>query len=429
MAEFKLNKDVGTSAPGNDDTNILNICKLLTNKGYVTKASCEGHPNNAEYAIRNDCIYAMLCPYISFANKYDFKTLPKGWYKDSDNVIRVRDSICKMELRKASPEEKESFKNIINDSLPKISSLGDKEKLKVILEKRKNIYMSALESWAKKLPIIDKNNTMTEATTNSGTSKNAQKRKEITEFIRQCYTSLEKGGTKNFDKFIENTSKMSDAKFIALMTSIVNDPKKHLYFEIEEFKDSMDYETIEKTIYDVIGDDYCHLYDYIVRPDLSSDPKHPKTSVNKIFNGYLNMRRVQQMVNHKNHIPTSTERRDPKTNQVAFESKAARISDTEQFGMICQGIPHVLKEMFGPRGGDPVMRDQMTREIATTGTTRLAEMTDSKLNKTSLNTANVYLLGAGIESDLITKNGILPRTIEKRYAEANTLQRKEGQNK
>ena len=173
----------------------------------------------------------------------------------------------------------------------------------------------------------------------------------------------------------------------------------------------------------IVGDDYCHLYDYIAMPHLSKDKKHPRYTKEKIFNGYINLRRVQQLVEVKSHIPTSVDKRDPKTGQVTLESKAARVSDAEQFALICQQNKNILKEFFGPRGGDPVMREQMERQINTSGGVELSEMTDNKLNKTSLNTANVYLTAAGFETDMVTKNGILPRTLERQYKDANTLKR------
>lgn len=252
---------------------------------------------------------------------------------------------------------------------------------------------------------------------------NAAKRKEITDFIVEMYDALEQGGTKNSTNFLNFTKKMSDSQFIAYMTSLVNDPKKHLYFEIEAFENEPDYATVENVANNIVGEEYTHLYDYIAFPHLSSDPKNPVYTVHKVFNGYINMRRVQQLVNNKNHIPTSTSKRDPKTNQVVFESKAARVADVEQFAMICHGTKNVLKEFFGPRGGDPVMRDEMSQQIATTGSAQLSDMHDSKLNKTSLNTANVYLIASAIESDLVTKNGILPRTIINQYNEARRLDR------
>lgn len=251
---------------------------------------------------------------------------------------------------------------------------------------------------------------------------NTEKRKEITKLLVDLYNALDPTG-KNTNKFKSQTEKLTDSQFIALFKSIVNNPKKHLYLEIEAFVNEPDYETIENAIYNIVGDEYCHLYDYIAMPYVSDDPDKPLITKNKIMNGYINLRRVQQLVNNKNHIPVSNGKRDPRTSQVTQESKAARISDVEQFGLICQGNEAILKEMFGPRGGDPVMRDEMEHQISTTGSTSLNEMVDSKFNKTSLNTANVYFIGAGLETDLVTKNGILPRTVINYDKKAKSMDR------
>ena len=250
---------------------------------------------------------------------------------------------------------------------------------------------------------------------------NREKREAITKLLDDVYNGLDPT-KKNSAKFHNKTDKMSDSQFILFFTSLVNDPKKHLYFEMEAFENEPNYETIENVINNVVGDEYCHLYDYIAFPHLSEDG-HIYYTKNKIFNGYINLRRVQQLANNKNHIPTSIDKRDPRTGQVTQESKAARVSDVEQFALICQGNKTILKEMFGPRGGDPVMRDQMESEIATSGTVSLSDLTDNKLNKPSLNTTNVYFTSAGLETDLITKNGILPRTIQKQFDKAKTINR------
>lgn len=250
---------------------------------------------------------------------------------------------------------------------------------------------------------------------------NSAKRQEITNFIVELYDTIDPTKS-NSDKFIRDTEKLSDTQFIALMNSIVEDPKKHLCIEMEAFVNEPDYDKLEKAA-DVVGDEYCHLYDYIAMPHLSDDPDHPYYTKEKIFNGYINIRRVQQLVNNKNHIPTHVDKRDPKTGQVTFESKASRVSDVEQFALICQNNKNILKEMFGPRGGDSVMRNEMEHQISTSGETRLSDMHDNKFNKTSLNTANVYLTAAGFETDLITKNGILPRTVQSQYKDAKVIDR------
>ena len=69
------------------------------------------------------------------------------------------------------------------------------------------------------------------------------------------------------------------------------------------------------------------------------------------------------------------------------------------------------------------MRDQMEYQIASTGSTNLEEMTDSKFNKVALNTTNVIYTAAGLETDLITKNGILPRTVQNYDKDARSIKR------
>lgn len=250
----------------------------------------------------------------------------------------------------------------------------------------------------------------------------SEKRKEITDFLIELYDTIDKT-KRNSEKFLNQTKNMTDSQFIALFTSIVNNPKQHLYLEIEAFVNEPDYETLEKAANDVVGDEYCHLYDYIAMPHISDDPDKPYYTKEKIFNGYINLRRVQQLVNNKNHIPTNIDKRDPKTGQVTLDSKAARVSDTEQFALICQQNMNILKEMFGPRGGDPVMREEMEHQISTTGYADMEDMVDSKLNKVALNTANVYLTSAGFETNLVTNNGILPRTVMNKYEQKSKINR------
>lgn len=246
---------------------------------------------------------------------------------------------------------------------------------------------------------------------------NSEKRKEITDFLVEFYDTIDKKKL-NSKKFLEFTKKMTDDQFIAYFTSIVNDNKKHLYIELQAFDNEPDYETLEKAA-DVVGDNYHHLWDYVCMRHFE-DGKEFYTK-EKILTGYINIRRVQQIVNHKNSIPTDNNKRDSKTGQVSFESKAARVSDLEQFALICQGNYNILKEMFGPRGGDRVMRDAMEHQIAVSGNTELSTMVDNRLNKTSLMTANTYLTGACLDSNIIMKNGILPKTLFNYDKDVNIL--------
>ena len=75
------------------------------------------------------------------------------------------------------------------------------------------------------------------------------------------------------------------------------------------------------------------------------------------------------------------------------------------------GMEYSLRELNGPRADDLVMKNQMLQDIALNGFTRLEDMEDDPANKTTLNTVNVFLLGMGLESDLVTKGLMLKSTL------------------
>lgn len=114
----------------------------------------------------------------------------------------------------------------------------------------------------------------------------------------------------------------------------------------------------------------------------------------------------------KNGISTDISQRSALTNQVTAKDKNGRQSDLENTMLISIGMPNTLKELNGPRADDSVMKQEMLRDIALNGYTRLEDMTDDVTNKTTLNTVNTYILGMSINSDLVTKGLMLPKTVK-----------------
>ena len=114
----------------------------------------------------------------------------------------------------------------------------------------------------------------------------------------------------------------------------------------------------------------------------------------------------------KNGLSTTSDKRSAITGQVTAESKNGRESDLENSMLIALGMDAVIRELDGPRADDPVMKNQMLNDINTNGYTKLSDMISDPKNKTTLNTVNVYLLGMGLSSDLVTKGYILPKSLD-----------------
>ena len=114
----------------------------------------------------------------------------------------------------------------------------------------------------------------------------------------------------------------------------------------------------------------------------------------------------------KNGISTEIKQRSAITNQVTGGDKNGRESDLENIMLTSMGLKNTLKELNAPRSDDMSMKQQMFRDIAVNGYTRLSDMEDDINNKTTLNTVNVFFLGMSLNSDLVTKGLMLPKTLK-----------------
>ena len=80
--------------------------------------------------------------------------------------------------------------------------------------------------------------------------------------------------------------------------------------------------------------------------------------------------------------------------------------------LVSLGMTEVLKELNGPRADDNKMKQQMYTAINEKGFVSLEDMESDPANKTTLNTVDTYLLGMGLNSDLVTKGLMLKKTID-----------------
>lgn len=144
------------------DEDIAETISILNKKGYYTKACCSGHIKdpriyelykNVKKLNKSDkkigCIinqdknnYDVLIPYTStsiyimFNKKYDFSTLPKGFYKKENNIIE--------KVIEYYDKDNKVDCNIINNMIKECNE--------------------DLCNWAKSLPDINKNNNVSRET-------------------------------------------------------------------------------------------------------------------------------------------------------------------------------------------------------------------------------------------------------------------------
>lgn len=235
----------------------------------------------------------------------------------------------------------------------------------------------------------------------------AVKRSKMEKLIYDTFNALDPTGT-NTKKYKDRFSAMSDTQFDSFFKQFFQNPKEFLILDIVEYERTLSLDKIEKAakVLDV------PLFEDLYMPHITMDKKNVVCTKYPVAVGYLPIKRPQQMLHKKNGMSTDTGKRSALTNQVTSDDKNGRQSDVENNMMIAIGADKIIEEMNGPRADDMTMKSQMNVQIANNGYVHLSDLTSDPANKTTLNTVNVYLIGMGLKTDLVTPGLMFKNTIK-----------------
>lgn len=230
-------------------------------------------------------------------------------------------------------------------------------------------------------------------------------RLEIEKLIYDTFDALDPTGA-NTKKWKEIFSSMSNEKFASYMKSFLNNDKENFMLDIVDFERDLKMIHCEKAA-KVLN---IPLMEHVMMPHLTMDKNNVIVSKEKCLVGYMNIKRTQQMVQKKNALSVTNEKKSSLTGQVIYKDKNARDTDIEASLLVALGADKILEELHGPRADDMVMKRQMNKSIATKGYVMLDELDNSPTNKTTLNSVNTFIMGMMLKSDLISNTYILPKT-------------------
>jgi len=234
------------------------------------------------------------------------------------------------------------------------------------------------------------------------------KRKKMEDLIYKFFDAIDKSGT-NTKKYKELFKPMTNAQFDKWFKEFFADENAYLILDICEFENTVTLDDVEKAA-KVLG---IPLFEDVYMPHLTMDKHHVVCTKEPVPVGYLNIKRTQQTVSKKNGLSTEISKRSALTNQVTGTDKNGRQSDLENSMLVSLGMENTLRELNGPRADDMTMKQQMLQDIAVNGFVRLQDLESDVENKTTLNTVNVYLLGMGLNSDLVTTGLMTNKEIRK----------------
>lgn len=213
---------------------------------------------------------------------------------------------------------------------------------------------------------------------------------------------------RNTKYYKHRLGEVSDAEFDRFFRTLFSQKFPYMTATMVDYENPVEMKNLEKAA------KYLNvpIFERVVTPYASPDPKNPIITKHECLVGYLNLKRMQQINFKKLGLSTETAERNMLTGQVTGHDKNSRNSDAETDALLTIGATSTLKEFMSARADDMVMKKEMNQKIMKDGYVSLSDLTDDPTNKTALNTTSVFMIGAGLMNDLVLKDYTLPKTLK-----------------
>ena len=129
---------------------------------------------------------------------------------------------------------------------------------------------------------------------------------------------------------------------------------------------------------------------------------------------YVPIRKVKQFLSKKNSMSTNISNRDMKSGLLQTVDKNGNTSDREMESLAVMGLDASMKELATYRADSMNAKDEFYSMINTTGMVRQSDVDVETSDSLARNELNVYLLGAGLNSNLIHEGNYLRHTLTSR---------------
>ena len=228
------------------------------------------------------------------------------------------------------------------------------------------------------------------------------KRKQIEDLVTKTLSLMDPSGI-NTKKYQDMFAKMSDQQFTQWITALLKDDKSNFRLDVEEFGGGarvLKYENVEKAA-DFLG---VHIYEHVYLPHLSSNPNRPIRTKQPVLVGWLNVKRTQQLVSKKTGLAAGDNDRDELTGIIKGDDKGGTTTAIENEVLAGVGADIIISEISGARGDNVKEYDNMLKEIAETGSVKLADIKTNAYDKPTLLMADMYFMAMGLKTDLISES-------------------------
>ena len=229
-----------------------------------------------------------------------------------------------------------------------------------------------------------------------------KQRKEVEALVYEVMDALDSTRS-NSDHYKEMFAKMSDDQFFKFIS------KDHPFkFYTRPFEIEPKIEDAEKAL-NILK---VPLMEKIYLPYMYTDKNGHPVSTLECMVVYIHLKKVQQFVTKKNAMSVDISQRDMKTGLLVSFDKNGKTSDREMEALSVMGLDKTIKELSRPRADAMKSKDQMYNTINTTGMVSIDNIPIDIDDSLAKNMMNVYLIGSGIESNLVNQDYYLPHTLK-----------------
>lgn len=131
---------------------------------------------------------------------------------------------------------------------------------------------------------------------------------------------------------------------------------------------------------------------------------------------YVPLKKMKQFLAKKNSMSINTDDRNMKSGRLINKDKNGNTSDREMECLAVMSLPYTMREMSTYRADTVKAKDEFYSTIAEKNMVSLNDVEVAKTDSMARNTLNVYLIGAGVMSNLIAikDSYMLPYTVDNR---------------
>lgn len=236
-----------------------------------------------------------------------------------------------------------------------------------------------------------------------------KKRKECEEIVYKVMDILDPSG-ENSAFYKKKFAKLNDKEFIKFF-----EQDFPLKFQTKLFDIEPNMEQIDKALKFI----NVPMMEKLNLPFLYMNKEGIPVKSEDTLTVYVPLKKMKQFISKKNSNSTNISSRDMKSGLLLSIDKNGNTSDREFEALAVISADDAMKELATFRADAMEAKSEFYNIINTTGIVKLSDVELDTKDSLARNNLNVWLLGAGINSNLINDGDYIPRTIEDKDLKLN----------